>query len=179
MKDAGRGGHARTDARAQPFVRAVAYSLRGVVYAFHTEKNLKRDVWLFTCLAAVEWCLRPSMAQAALTVFVSMCVFAAELFNTAIELAVDVASAWKDHPVAGMAKDVASGAVTFVAFGALAIAAWLLVSDWPWHLWLWSLRNLGSVVLVTIWLMAVWAVRLWPYHPDIEIKRPRKGGAAE
>lgn len=179
MKDAGRRGQMVTDPRAQPFVRAVAYSLRGVVYAFHTEKNLKRDVWLFTCLAVVEWCLRPSLPQAAITVFVSMCVFAAELFNTAIELAVDVASEWKEHPVAGMAKDVASGAVTFVAFGALAIATWLLASNWPWHLWLWSRHNLGAVALVTAWLAAVWAVRLWPYRAEIEIKRPRKEGETE
>ncbi|SIS66653.1 diacylglycerol kinase (ATP) [Alicyclobacillus vulcanalis] len=161
---------------AQPFLRALGYSLRGVVYAFHAEKNLKRDVWLFTLLAAVEWCLRPSLAQTAITLFVSMCVFAAELFNTAVELAVDVASGWKDHPVAGMAKDVASGAVSFVAFGALAVAAWLLASNWPWHLWLFSRRNLDSVALVTLCVAAVWAVRLWPYRGVAEIKRPRKEG---
>lgn len=176
MKGAGRHERTRDVPKAQPFARAVAYSLRGVVYAFHTEKNLKRDVWLFTCLAAVEWCLRPSLPQAALTVFVSMCVFAAELFNTAIELAVDVASAWREHPVAGVAKDVASGAVTFVAFGALAIAAWLLASNWPWHLWLWSNRHLGAVLLVTAALIAVWTVRLWPYRSETVIKRPRKEG---
>ncbi|WP_206830893.1 diacylglycerol kinase [Alicyclobacillus fructus] len=179
MKEAGRRGPARNDPRSQPFVRAVTYGLNGVVYAFHTEKNLKRDVWLFTCLAAVEWCLRPSLTQAAITVFVSMCVFAAELFNTAIELAVDVASEWRDHPVAGMAKDVASGAVTFVALGALAVAAWLLASNWPWHLWLWSRRNLGASALVTAWLAAVWTVRLWPYREEIEIKRPRREGEAK
>ncbi|MDI9259326.1 diacylglycerol kinase [Alicyclobacillus sendaiensis] len=176
MRDAGHRGRMAADPKAQPFVRAVAYSLRGAVYAFHTEKNLKRDVWLFTCLAIAEWCLRPNLWQAAITVFVSMCVFAAEMFNTAIELAVDVASGWTQHPVAGMAKDVASGAVTFVAFGALAIAAWLVASNWPFHFWLWSRHNLGAVALVTVWLAAVWAVRLWPYRVDVEIKRPRKEG---
>lgn len=159
----------------QPFARAVAYSLQGVVYAFHTEQNVKRDVWLFTVLCAVELVLRPPLRDVALTMFVAMCVFAAELFNTAIELAVDIASQWQHHVVAGVAKDVASGAVTCVSLGAIALAIWLVESLWPWHFWLFTGHHPAGAGMVVTGLIVVWAFRCWPYRQRTVIKRRRKG----
>ncbi|WP_067621976.1 diacylglycerol kinase [Alicyclobacillus acidiphilus] len=157
----------------EPFRAAVSYSAKGIVYAFHTETNLKRDVWLFTALAIVELVLRPTLTEVTVTLFVSMCVFAAELFNTAIELTVDVASNWRYHVVAGAAKDVASGAVTMISIGALCVACWLLTQVWPWHFWLLSRRHMPGAVMVLAALAVIWTFRCWPYRAETVIKRRR------
>lgn len=153
------------------FRQALFFSLKGIIYAFHTETNLKRDVWLFTILAVIELTLRPPASLVAITLFVSMCVFAAELFNTAIELTVDLAVGWRHHPVAGVAKDVASGAVTMVSLGAVMIAGWLLADEWPWNMHLFSDKHITGAILVMFSLLLVWILRFWPYRSRGMIKR--------
>lgn len=155
------------------FVEAVRFSVRGIVYAFHTETNITRDVWLFSILCGIELIVRPPLLHVVLTLFVAMCVFAAELFNTAIELAVDLASNWKHHPVAGVAKDVASGAVSMVSIGALFIALWLLVTTWPWRFSLLTDKNVTGAILILVALVVVWVLRLSPSTVDEVIKRRR------
>jgi diacylglycerol kinase (ATP) len=49
-----------------------------------------------------------------------MVVMAAEGFNTSIEKVVDLVSP-EYHPIAGMAKDIAAGAVLITAIGAAII----------------------------------------------------------
>jgi diacylglycerol kinase (ATP) len=53
-------------------------------------------------------------------------VWAAEAFNTAIELLGD-AVASDDHPLVGLAKDVAAGGVLVTVVGAVAIGLLVLV----------------------------------------------------
>ena len=48
------------------------------------------------------------------------CVLVAEAFNTAVELAVDLAEP-HIHPIAGLAKDVAAGAVLITAIMSVAV----------------------------------------------------------
>lgn len=160
---------------AEAFRAAVSYSAKGIVYAFHTETNLKRDVWLFTLLGLVELILRPTLTDVTVTVFVAMSVFAAELFNTAIELTVDIASNWRYHVVAGAAKDVASGAVTLMSLGALGVACWLLSQVWPWHFWLFSTKHWPGAMMIFVALLMIWTFRCWPYHSETVIKRRRVG----
>lgn len=155
------------------FRMALLYSLRGIVYAFHTETNLKRDFWLFSILCLIELTLRPPASAVALTLFVAMCVFAAELFNTAIELTVDLAVDWHNHPVAAVAKDVASGAVTMVSLGAFVVAGWLLVEERPWRFRLFTSIHLMGAAMVLFSLLVVWFLRFWPYRSRGMIKRRR------
>jgi diacylglycerol kinase (ATP) len=68
-------------------------------------------------LAGTEWaCIAISIA------FVLM----AEAFNTALERLADAVSPQR-HPLVGAAKDVAATAVLLSAFGAMAVAGFLLL----------------------------------------------------
>ncbi len=67
-------------------------------------------------LGALEWALM-LMAIAS--------VWAAEAFNTAVELLADVVSP-DVHPVIGKAKDVAAGAVLITVLGAVAVGVFVL-----------------------------------------------------
>lgn len=123
---------------------------------------MQRHFWLFQLLAAIEIVLRPQFSITVVSLFVAMAVFAAELFNTAIEHAVDLAVGPHRHPLAKAAKDAASGAVTMVAFGALFVGAWVLISTWPWRFRLLSLHDLQSPIVVIISVIAIWVIRLVP-----------------
>lgn len=144
------------------FMRALTFALRGIVYVFHTETNMKRHFWLFNLLALIELILRPPADTVAISVFIATCVFAAELFNTAIELAVDAAVNFEYSRIAGLAKDAASGAVAMVCFGSLFAAVYILVHSTPWRFRLFSNVHPLSVVILDVAIVIVWALRFWP-----------------
>lgn len=151
--------------KRQTFMQALANGLRGVVFAFHTEINMQRHIWLFTMLGLCELILRPTMTLVAISIFTATCVFAAELFNTAIEHTVDLAVESQYHRIAGIAKDVAAGGVALVAFGSLFVGAIILASCWPWHFWLLSTDHhvLGALFILVAFIV-LWMIRLWPVH---------------
>jgi diacylglycerol kinase len=73
----------------------------------------------FTAIAA-GLCLRLGSTEWALLAFAIVGVWGAEAFNTAIE-ALGNAVSPDDHPLVGMAKDAAAGAVLVTAVGAAVI----------------------------------------------------------
>ena len=96
------------------------HAFRGVGAALRSELHLQfhavasvgvLGLGLYFGLTTVEWAL-VALAVAG--------VWAAELFNTAIETLTNLASPGY-HPLAGKAKDVAAGAVLLAALGALAV----------------------------------------------------------
>lgn len=123
---------------------------------------MKRHFWLFQLLVVIDLILRPPFALVVASLFVATCVFSAELFNTAIEHAVDLTVGTERHPLAKAAKDAASGAVTMVAFGSLFIGAWILITTWPWHFHMFSGRHVWTPILILVSDAAVWALRLTP-----------------
>jgi diacylglycerol kinase len=68
----------------------------------------------------------PPFAWALVVVAIAL-VLVAELFNSALEAVVDLASP-DDHPLAKQAKDIAAGAVLVAAAAAVAIG--LLLAGW-------------------------------------------------
>lgn len=68
----------------------------------------------------------PPFAWALVVVAIAL-VLVAELFNSALEAVVDLASP-ADHPLAKQAKDIAAGAVLVAAAAAVAIG--LLLAGW-------------------------------------------------
>ena len=101
------------------------YASQGIGYAFRTQANLRihfavsivvviAGVWLQ--LSAIEW---------AILVVTMMIVLSAELFNTAIEAALDRVGT-DIHPLAKIAKDTAAGAVFITAIGAVIVGLLIL-----------------------------------------------------
>jgi diacylglycerol kinase (ATP) len=96
------------------------YAAEGVIHALRTQRNL----WIHFTLAAAVLVAAVAFGVSRLELMVLLLaitfVLVAELVNTAIEAAVDVASTSFD-PMAKLAKDIAAGAVLIAALNAGAV----------------------------------------------------------
>lgn len=112
------------------FIAGFGYASSGLWYAFRTQINMWVHLALTVLAIALGIVLHISAVEFAL-IFVAIAgVLIAELFNTVIELCVDLASP-DYHPLAKRAKDVAAGAVLLSAILAVVIALFVYVP----HLW--------------------------------------------
>lgn len=112
--------------RANTLWGSFGYAFAGIGYCLRTQRNFRIHtgaavavvvVGTILGLASVEW--------AVLAVTVTM-VMVAEMINTVVEAAVDLASPGY-HPLAKVAKDVAAGAVLLTAIGAVVIGVCIFV----------------------------------------------------
>ena len=101
-------------------IKSFQYAFQGIAGLFRTEPNahihlalavLALALGCFFSLSPSEWCF--------LALSIAM-VFAAEAFNTALELLTDLVSP-EYNELAGKAKDAAAAAVLFSALGAATI----------------------------------------------------------
>jgi len=96
------------------------YAAEGIIHALRTQRNL----WIHFMLAAAVLVAAVAFGVSRLELMVLLLaitfVLVAELVNTAIEAAVDVASTSFD-PMAKLAKDIAAGAVLIAALNAVAV----------------------------------------------------------
>lgn len=100
-------------------IRSFGHAIRGIKMVFGSEINMKIHIVIaalvvffgfFFCITLTEWLL---------CLICFGLVIGAEMFNTAIEHVVDLASP-EFHHLAGKAKDIAAGAVLIAAiFAAL------------------------------------------------------------
>src|SRR5436853_1874950 len=112
------------------FAAGFHYAFSGLWYALRTQRNVRVQV-VIACLAIIMGIvLRISAVEFAMIFVAITSVFIAEMFNTVIELCVDLASP-EYHPLAKVAKDVAAGAVLVSAIFAVIIAFFIFGP----HLW--------------------------------------------
>ena len=106
--------------RSTSLFESFNHAAEGVVHALRTQRNL----WVhFTIAAAVLVAaigFGASKLELAVLLLAITFVLVAELVNTAVEAAVDVASTAFD-PMAKLAKDIAAGAVLVAALNAVAV----------------------------------------------------------
>lgn len=109
-----------TPERSRSLFHSFNHAAEGVIQALRTQRNL----WMhFTIAAAVlvaALAFGVSRLELVVLLLAITFVLVAELVNTAIEAAVDVASTSFD-PMAKLAKDIAAGAVLIAALNALAV----------------------------------------------------------
>ncbi len=100
--------------------QSIRFAWRGLVAVARSQHN----AWIHGCATvltiAAGLALRLGTGEWALLVFAVAGVWAAEAFNTAIEVLGD-AVASGDHPLVGMAKDAAAGGVLVTVVGAVVI----------------------------------------------------------
>jgi diacylglycerol kinase (ATP) len=96
------------------------FAWRGLVAVVRGQHN----AWIHACATvmtiAAGLCFRLGTTEWALLTGAIVAVWGAEAFNTAIEALGDAASP-DNHPLVGMAKDAAAGAVLVTAIGAALI----------------------------------------------------------
>lgn len=112
------------------FIAGFGYAFTGLWHALRTQRNLRVHLLIGTLAIVLGVLLRISAVEFALIFVAITGVFTTEMFNTVLELCVDLASP-DYHPLAKTAKDVAAGAVLLNAM--LAIVLGLFVFG-P-HLW--------------------------------------------
>lgn len=100
------------------------WSWSGLIATWRGEYSFRSWVWANLVSAALAFWLPITTGERALILVLGILVLAAELFNTAIERAVDHTST-DHHELAGQAKDAASAAVALTAIA--AGVAWVVV----------------------------------------------------
>jgi len=107
--------------RSRSILWSFNYAIEGIVYTLRTQRNMRIHVGaaILTLVGAVL--LGVDRLSLGAIVFAISLVFVAELVNTSVEAAVDIAT---DHydPHAKIAKDVSAGAVLIAAMNAVVIA---------------------------------------------------------
>jgi diacylglycerol kinase (ATP) len=105
-------------------INAFGYSVDGFKASFKNEDAFRQELFLAAVLVPLGLYLGKTGVEKALLVSVVLLVLIVELFNSAIEAAVDHTSI-DVHPLAKRAKDIASASV-IVAL-AIVIGVWALV----------------------------------------------------
>lgn len=109
----GRTGLAR---RAASF----GHSVRGIWAALRSEFHMQVHAAATVVVCGLGFYYQLNRLEWALVALAIAGVWAAELFNTALEALTDLVSPGF-HPLAGKAKDIAAGAVLLAALGAVAV----------------------------------------------------------
>ncbi|QJC52549.1 diacylglycerol kinase family protein [Paenibacillus albicereus] len=118
---------------ARPFRDSLSDACAGIAAAIRSERNMRIHLAAGAAACALAaWLGIGPLQWAALTLAISL-VLAAELMNTAVERAVDLASGGKLHPLAKVAKDAAAGAV-LVCAAASAVIGLLVLGPPLWRL---------------------------------------------
>jgi diacylglycerol kinase (ATP) len=96
------------------------YALEGIIYSVRTQRNMR--IHLVVALIILTACFFYDLSKIELLIIlitITM-VITAELFNTAIELAIDSTTNYY-HPLAKLAKNAAAGGVLICAINAVAV----------------------------------------------------------
>lgn len=110
-------------------------AIYGIVRAIKTEKNLKIHFTLAILALVIALFFDLNTVELLLLIFCIVLVIVAELFNTAIEAVVDLASSKKLHALAKRAKDIAAGAVFVTATNAVVVSYVLFYTKIPKDSW--------------------------------------------
>ncbi|AHF07848.1 diacylglycerol kinase family protein [Desulfitobacterium metallireducens] len=118
--------------KTRSFWRSLGQASRGILYSSKTQKHLQFHIFAGSLVLATAWWCHLTRIEVVLLVLTIGSVITAEVMNTAIELVVDLAEP-NFHPIAGMAKDVAAGAVLVTALQSVVIGVILFGPRlWEW-----------------------------------------------
>jgi diacylglycerol kinase (ATP) len=144
----------------QGVARSFEHAYRGMIFAVRTQRNMRFHVVAAALVLVASLLVGASKLELAVLVLTILFVFVTEMFNTAMEFVVDLATK-EYHPLAKLAKDISAGAVLVSSVGALLVGYLVLADDLgplslatlesirrsPAHL---TLVSLGVIVLVVL-----------------------------
>jgi len=97
------------------------YAAAGVIYTLRTQRNMRIHITAALLVLGLGLYLRVSTRDLLFLFFAIVLVIMAEMFNTAVEVAVDL-YVQHFHPLAQIAKNVAAGAVLMAALNSIVVA---------------------------------------------------------
>jgi diacylglycerol kinase len=107
-------------------MESMRYAHKGIRHAFWTQRNIRIHLFIGAAVFAAGFYLRLDRNEFAVLIITIGFVIMAEMVNTAIEEAVDLASPGR-HEKATVAKDVAAGAVLFSAVCAIIVGCLIFI----------------------------------------------------
>jgi diacylglycerol kinase (ATP) len=107
---------AKRDSLFISFNRAV----KGIFYVFKTQRNMRIHLLIALVILAVSVFLNLDRKEVIILSFTIFLVLITEMFNTAVELAVNLVTD-KFHPLAKTVKDITAGAVLFASVNAILV----------------------------------------------------------
>ncbi|MDI9636706.1 diacylglycerol kinase family protein [Geitlerinema splendidum] len=107
-------------------------AFNGIVHTFRTQRHMRIHLYVTfaTLLGAMFFQLR--LREILILLFMITFVLVAEMFNSAIEATVDLASP-QFHPLAKFAKDIAAGAVLITTIMAIVVGSLIALGDGQWE----------------------------------------------
>ena len=111
--------------KAHSLFASFKYASAGIYFMLRTQRNMRIHVVAGLATFTLAVYLGLPRLELAIVAIVSSLVVVCEMFNTAIENAVDLAT-HRRHPLAKAAKDVAAAAVLASALNAILVGAILL-----------------------------------------------------
>ena len=101
-------------------INSFTYAIMGIKSAIKTEQNMKIHLLIMEIVILMALILNISFNEWLIVLICFMVVISSELFNTALEKCVDLASPNKNE-IAKLAKDISAGAVLITAIFAAII----------------------------------------------------------
>ena len=136
---------------------AFRFAWRGVLAAALAQRNVRLHLVAAILVGAFGSAVSLGAAEELALLVCVFLVLAAELLNTALEAAVDLATRERDER-ARLAKDAAAGAVLVLAVGAVAVFAVVLARNWALLRSSWREAARVLAVGVSLAAAAAWLV---------------------
>ena len=106
--------------RRSHFIQSLRYAIDGIWDALRSERHMRVHLVAAVVVIVLAWWLQMGRMDWLWLLSAITSVWVAELFNTAVERAVDLANTER-HPLAKAAKDTAAGAVLMAALYSVAV----------------------------------------------------------
>ncbi|GEN84351.1 diacylglycerol kinase [Sporosarcina luteola] len=112
-----------------PFFKSFQYAIKGILHGVRSERNLKFHVFAAAVVLSASYLTGLSANEWMIIIILIGGMIALELVNTAVEKVVDLIT--EDfHPLAGLAKDLAAGAVLVFAVCSAIIGMIIFIPKW-------------------------------------------------
>lgn len=105
------------------FYQALRYAVIGLITAYQEERNVRFHTLAVILVVVLGRLFNLSSSEWLWIILAVFSVLSSEIWNSALENVVDLATGGKRHPLAKKAKDMAAGAVLLAAIFALIVAA--------------------------------------------------------
>lgn len=108
------------------FMRSIKYAHQGTQHVLRTQRNIWIHLLIGVAVIVVAYYLKVSLPETALLLLTIIFVIVCEMFNTAIEEAVNLIKP-ESHPLAALVKNIAAGAVLVAAMGAVLVGLLIFI----------------------------------------------------
>lgn len=112
--------------KTKKLINSFKYAGEGIISAFRTEQNMKIHIFIMIIAIVLGIVLKISILEWCICVLLFSGVIAGELFNTVIEVVVDMIMP-EIHPKAKLAKDVSAGAVLVWALCSVVVGGLIFI----------------------------------------------------